>query len=360
MSSQTIFITIIRCIVVCSFLGTLIAYVIIAVGRYKGARIRMKQSQINELIIDKILPQFITEDLLATKFAPEIDKSVLEELSLMDQTNRQILIDSLIRLRWHVAGANAFILHRIYVLLGLNQDSLEKIKSKRWQVNVQGLHELTLMDYALSDIDILRFNLSDVSELRSAARRAFMRFSKNEPFRFFDEIRDPLSIWELIGFFRILDQSKDTVKSNFANWIRYSRNKTVVICCMKLAAHEQSVEAVDSIEGLLNVNDHTLRSHAINALGHLRAVHTQGHLIKMYPNQPIDCQCEILFALGIFRTPSAIQFLKEQFLATYDFEIENHVANILARLIYDGQLNWLLPQLHDRKQRILNYYLHEQ
>jgi len=360
MSAETIFITIIQCIIALSLLGTFVSYTVIATKRHKEARNRKRQAQLNQLIVDKILPQFIKEDLSEAIAEPLIDRKILDELALMDKTDRQLMIDTLIHLRWHVAGANAFILHRVYVLLELNQDSLQKIKSRRWQVNVQGLHELTLMDYAISDIDILRFNLSDVSELRSAARSAFMRFSKNEPFRFFDEIRDPLSIWELVGFFRILDQSKDTVKSNFANWIRYSRNKTVVICCMKLAAHEQSTEAIDSIEGLLNVNDHALRSHAINALGHLRALHTQDHLIKMYPNQPIDCQCEILFALGIFRTPGAIQFLKEQFLVTYDFEIENNVAGILARLMRGGQLNWTVPQLQERKQRILNYYLQEQ
>lgn len=359
MGTSTTFITIIQCIIASSFLGTVIVYIAIATKRWRDAKDQKKQILLNQLIVEKILPQFINEhsyDDASTQF---IDQAVLDEMSLMDKRNRQLLIDTLIRLRWHVAGTNALILQKIYILLGLNQDSLQKIKSSRWSVNVQGLHELTLMDYAISDIDILRFNLSDVSELRSAARSAFMRFSKNEPFRFFDEVRDPLSIWDLIGFFRILDQSKDTAKSNFANWIRYSRNKTVVICCMKLAAHEQSQEAIDSIEGLLNVNDHILRSHAINALGRLQALHTQEHLIRIYPNQPIECQCEILFALGAFRTEGAIEFLKEQFLIAHDFEIVNNAASILAKLVQAGKLAWWAPNLEERKQRILNYYIHE-
>ncbi|PWK70814.1 hypothetical protein LX99_04521 [Mucilaginibacter oryzae] len=359
MTTPTFFITIIQYIILSSLVGTFVVYTAIAVKRNRDARNQRKQEELNQLIVEKILPQFIDEHSDDEHAALFLDQSVLDELSGMDKRNRQLLIDTLIRLRWHVAGTNALILQKIYVLLGLNEDSLRKIRSKRWSVNVQGLHELTLMDYAISDIDILRFNLSDVSELRSAARSAFMRFSKNEPFRFFDEVRDPLSIWDLIGFFRILDQSNDAAKSNFANWIRYSRNKTVVICCMKLAAHEQSAEAIDSIEGLLNVNDHTLRSHAINALGHLQAVHTQEHLIRIYPNQPIECQCEILFALGVFGTPAAIEFLKDQFLETLDFEIENHAAGILAKLIRKGQLAWQAHNLQNRKQRVLNYYLNE-
>ncbi|MDR6733730.1 MULTISPECIES: HEAT repeat domain-containing protein [unclassified Sphingobacterium] len=359
MTVDQTFIAVIQGIVVTSFIGTFVAYAVIMILRFRTAKAQRRQDKLDQLIEDRILPQFIQE-MGTESVQVSIDQSVLDELALMDKGNRQTLIDTLIRLRWHVAGTNALMLHRIYVLLGLNLDSLQKMKSRKWYRNVQGLHELTLMDYAISDIDILRFNLSEVSELRSAARSAFMRFSKNEPFRFFDEVRDPLSIWELIGFFRILEQSRDTVKSNFANWIRYSRNKTVVICCMKLAAHEQSVEAIDSIEGLLNVNDHSLRSHAINALGHLRAVHTQEILIKMYPNQPVDCQCEILFSLGMFRTPRAMEFLTEQFQSAFDFEIENHVAAILARLVRNNQLVWNPLNLPSRKQRILNYYLHEQ
>lgn len=360
MNVDQTFIFIIQCIVAASLVATLVTYGIITVLRVWSAKTRKRQIKLNQLIEDRILPQFIQEEMDHEHTHIAIDQSVLDELALMDKHNRQALIDTLISLRWHVAGTNALILHRIYSLLGLNLDSLQKMKSRKWYHNVQGLHELTLMDYAISDIDILRFNLSEVSELRSAARSAFMRFSKNEPFRFFDEVRDPLSIWELIGFFRILEQSRDTVRSNFANWIRYSRNKTVVICCMKLAAHEQSVEAVDSIEGLLHVNDHVLRSHAINALGHLRAVHTQETLIKMYPNQPVDCQCEILFSLGMFRTSKAMEFLTDQFQSAFDFEIENHVAGILAKLIRNEKLRWNPIGLTSRKQRILNYYLHEQ
>ncbi|MGQ7855775.1 HEAT repeat domain-containing protein [Pedobacter sp. WC2501] len=357
MSNSTTFITIIEIIIASSILGILIVYSAIIVRRIGNMHDQRKKLNLDQLIIEKILPQFIDEHSQSVVDIPALDPSVLEELSLMDKKNRQLLIDTLIRLRWHVAGTNALILQKIYIMLNLNQDSLQKIQSSRWFVNVQGLHELTLMDYAISDIDILRFNLSEVSELRSAARSAFMRFSKNEPFRFFDEVRDPLSVWDLIGFFRILDQSNDNAKSSFANWIRYSRNKTVVICCMKLAAHERSVEAIDSIEGLLNVNDHTLRSHAINALGHLQALHTQDHLIKIYANQPVECQREIIFALGAFRTPVAIEFLKEQFMTTRVFEIENHAAEILARLMQKGLISWSVQNLQHDKEHILQYYL---
>ncbi|WP_312185188.1 hypothetical protein [Sphingobacterium sp.] len=193
MTVDQTFIFVIQCIVATSFLGTFVTYVIIMILRFRSVQAQRRQLKLNQLIEERILPQFV-EERGADELSVSIDQSLLDELALMNKRNRQTLIDTLIRLRWHVAGTNALFLHRIYVLLGLNLDSLQKMKSRNWYRNVQGLHELTLMDYAISDIDILRFNLSEVSELRSAARSAFMRFSKNEPFRFFDEVRDPLSI----------------------------------------------------------------------------------------------------------------------------------------------------------------------
>lgn len=339
---------------------TTVCYIAIVMLRAADRSFEKKREKIADLAEDYVLEHLIFNEFSTEGQSVLIDKKKSLGFSVTCKTNRQILIDCLIKFINNVSGVNVKIVQDLYVELALYNDSIRKIKSWSWQNKVRGLQEITLMNYAISDIDILQLTLHHHPEVRSAGRCAYMKFSKNDPFRFLDSVKDPLTMWELIEFFRIVQEHKENVaNSNFANWIRYSKNKTVVACCIRLAVFENQTGAIDSITGLLDNNDHELRAAAINALGKLQAFDVQDKLLRMYPSEPVSGQIEILKALAALGANRNFEFIKNEFINSSVFEVRKHAAALLVtgKNVPKVFIEKIKQDVSKEQLDVLNYYL---
>lgn len=301
-----------------------------------------------EGIIDDVLDKIITGGPVLNDYT--LLNMLKRRKVLFGKAYRQLLIDMLIEVRLNLSGMGDIITRKIYVDCGLHNYSLRKTESSRWHVKVQGLREIILMNYEIPDIDILQFTLSRNTEVASAARCAYLNFSKNDPFRFLDEVNAPLSMLELIEFFRILSESRNKTNSNFSKWIRYSGNRSVVYCCIKLAVYEKQVRAIKGITALLDVDDTDLRAEAIAALGHLRASETKELLMDMYSSEPLKCQSEIIFAIGNMGGEDAIAFIQSEFLTSTSFEIQKRCSGMLSNLLNQQELEIFKNSIEEDKQ----------
>jgi HEAT repeat protein len=155
--------------------------------------------------------------------------------------------------------------------------------------------------------------------------------SKNDPFKFFDDATEPLLLWDQLELFKIITTTEGLTIPNFARWITYSTNKSIVSFCLKLVIHYNQHEAIPAIVKLLDTKDHYLRVDAINCLGKLKAEEVEERLILIYNNQPLRCQIEILKAIGRFSTGNQINFLRNEFLRSTDFDIKKNAARSLIK-----------------------------
>ena len=114
--------------------------------------------------------------------------------------------------------------------------------------------------------------------------------------------------------FKIITSSKDIAIPNFARYVSYSSNKSIVSFCLKLIAHYDQQSAIPAVTNLLETKDHYFRANAINCLGKLSAESIEHKLAFMYNSQPIICQVEILRAMGAIASGKHLDFLKSEFL----------------------------------------------
>ena len=313
---------------------TLLAYFSILRSRYRGyqraKRLASLLPKLDNLIIEEVLAN---QDPLANTHPDRVQINLEEfwKLPLQKKWARQATTDRIIHFRRNVRGNAGHLLRSLYLQLELDKDNIKQMKSSKWERKVRALTEFINMDIPIADVSILPLTNSHNRELRAAARHAYIKLSKNEPFKFFDVVTDPLLMWDQVELFRIITTTEDIAIPNFARWITYSSNKSVVSFCLKLIIHYNQLPAVPAVKKLLDTKDHYLRADAINCLGKLKVPDVEDKLVAIYSSQPLHCQIEILKAIGRIGSGQYIDFLKQEFLHSTDFDLRKSAAKSIVK-----------------------------
>ncbi len=314
--------------------STTLAYGSILYRRFQGHRRDQKLARINpkidHLITENIiLNEGILEDIPVEQI--EIDLEGFRRPLFRKKWVRQALIDRIMEYRKNFVGSIGELLRLVYLELELEKDSFRKMKSPRWEKKVQALVEFSSMDITIADVNILPLTNSKIRELRAEARHAYIKLSKNEPFKFFDIATEPLLMWDQIELFKIITSTKDIAIPNFARWVTYSSNKSVISFCLKLIVYYNQQAAVPAVIKLLDTKDHYLRADAINCLGKMKIEEVEAKLVGIYNHQPLICQTEILKAIGRIESGKYIEFLRHEFLHATDFDLRKNAARSLVK-----------------------------
>lgn len=340
--------------------GTLLAYFSILRSRYLGYRRDKRLSyllpKVDNLIIEEVLTN---PEVTETSYSDQLilNTEGFQELPMHKKWVREAITGRIMHFRRNVRGNMGQMLRSLYMQLDLDKDTMKKMKSGKWEKKVQALTEFINMDMSISDVTILPLTNSRNRELRAAARHAYIKLSKNEPFKFFDVVTEPLLMWDQVELFRIISSTEDIAIPNFARWITYSSNKSVVSFCLKLIVHYNQLPAVPAVIKLLDTKDHYLRANAINCLGKLRVPDVEEKLVSLYSSQPLHCQIEILKALGRISSGRYIDFLKQEFLHSTDFDLRKSAAKSLVKneWIASQVLQELIDTANPENLRILKH-----
>jgi HEAT repeat protein len=311
---------------------TILAYLSILIGRYRAYRQNERLKHLHPIIDEQLMEHILLNEELASDVPASNVNLPLESFDqpiFEKKWARQALIDRLIHYRANVRGSMGEQLRNLYIQLDLDKDSLKKLKSSKWEKKVQALAELSNMNMSIADVSILPLTNSNNRELRAAARHAYIKLSKNEPFKFFDVATEPLLMWDQVELFKIISTTEHLAIPNFAQWITYSSNKTVIQFCLKLVVHYNQLSAVPAVVRLLETKDHFIRADAINCLGKMKIEDVEEKLVHMYNSQPLNCRLEILKALGRISSGKYVDFLRQEFLHATDFEVRKHAAKSL-------------------------------
>ena len=311
--------------------ATVTAYSVILYKRWQAyvheKRLAFISPKIEQMITEQVLLNEHLEKLPVDEI--EFDQAALNDPAFKHKWVRQAIIDIIIQYRRNFRGEVGELLRKLYQDMGLEKESYDKLKNIRWEIQIKALTELTRMDITISDVTILPLTNSLKPELRAAARNAYVQLSKNEPFKFFDIATEPLLPWDQMELFKIITTTKDISIPNFSRWVSYSENKSIVSFCLKLIAHYDQQSAIPAVMGLLNNKDHYFRANAINCLGKLSAEQAEPKLLEIYNTQPLNCQLEILKAIGRIASGKNLEFLKNEFLYSYNFDIRMNAARAL-------------------------------
>lgn len=313
---------------------TVIAYLSILTGRYRAYRREKKLASLHPVIDNLLMEHILLNDELASNVPADqviLPVEVFRLPVFEKRWAREALIARLIEYRNNVRGSMGEQLRNLYIQLELDKDSLRKMKSSKWDKKVKALAELSNMNMSIADVTILPLTNSRNRELRAAARHAYIKLSKNEPFKFFDVVTEPLLMWDQVELFKIISTTEHIAIPNFAQWITYSSNKSIVSFCLKLVVHYNQISAVPAVVRLLDTKDHYLRADAINCIGKLKIEDVEEKLLHMYNSQPLNCRLEILKAIGRINSGRNVDFLRQEFLHATDFDVRKHAAKSLIK-----------------------------
>ena len=184
-----LFIQVAFALIILALAATIVAYSSILVRRYKAYVHEKRMNFITPKIEDLITEQVLLNEQLS--MGVPIDEIQFDKKALSDKIYkklwvRQALIDTIVQYRKNFRGEVGELLRKLYIDMGLTNDSFEKLKTMKWERKVKALTEFSQMDIQISDVTVLPMTNSPNPILRATARNAYVQLSKNEPFKFFD------------------------------------------------------------------------------------------------------------------------------------------------------------------------------
>lgn len=155
--------------------------------------------------------------------------------SLRRRPARSLLTAELMSGKKALSGSAGENIARLYVVLGLDLDSLHKLGRRSWHHKAQGIQELALMEQRRHVTRIYRLTNDRNEIVRMEAQAAIVRLYGFEGLRFLDVIAWPMSEWQQIHLLRVLSRVPGSPSADVRRWLQ-SANPSVRDFARKLIA----------------------------------------------------------------------------------------------------------------------------
>ena len=256
----------------------------------------------------------------------DIKQDIAVSIGKLTNKKLDLIVERLILFKHNFKLENEGVL-RVMEALNLDNHLIDKLGFSTTKRKIRGFKELANLAVSAHDSELLPFTYSKNKEIRSEARSAYLKLSKNDPFKFFDEANEYLTQWDQIVLLAHIKTIENLAIPNFSKWISYSSNASVISFCLKMCAYFNQTESISSIITFLSTPNHLLRAEAIETLGDLHAREAEPMMKYLYQNQPTVCQVAILRTLGKLKTGKSLDFLAAEFSHGSNVDLRKNAAN---------------------------------
>ena len=290
-----------------------------------------------EVETQRLMEEF--EGLLFDYLTSERSESVYKKIArtALSDSNREILINQIRELSKSMtmsAGVNEKAREQLRYLythhLHLDQDSMRKLYSSKWHIQVKGFRELAFMDITDANNKIQQALKSRNDILRMEAQLALLRLNKDDPFGFLDHLVHPFSLWEQLNVYELIAIHNLPIPQ-FSRWTT-SQNKTVVIFSLRMIQVFKQKQAVNHVIDCLEHEDKDVRHAAITVCGEIQLRETFAHLKHIYKNEDYENCLAIVQALGKMPDESMLGFLKLVLDKEDDVVLQIESAKAISRM----------------------------
>lgn len=232
-----------------------------------------------------------------------------KKLPLNNKRVREILIEEIRIYHANFTGFTADVLKELFVRLKLYKYTLKKLKSRLWEVQVEGVREVA--QFWLYQYDSLVFALTDHEHeiVRMEAQTAYVRLNKEHPFKFLDHMRGRILPWHQLILFEIITKAQHVKIPSFSKWLNYD-NDSIIIFCLKLISHYQQLDAIGELIRLLKHPNEEIRRMSVWVIGKLEAEFVEEELLHIYHQETLKVKVEILTTIGRISSGNYFDFLK--------------------------------------------------
>ncbi len=288
-------------IIAYSIVSMIILLFFILLDREKRKRKYKKISRLKERYQSAILDYLYEEDIDGTSI------QLIEEEATTN-FNRRILIDEMIDLSVNIKGGVAERLRELYYMLSLNEDTMQKVRSRRWHIRIKGFRESSFMSIDEARPFLIKNLDSKNNVVRSEAQLALVRLNEDDPYGFLDYLQRPFTLWEQTIIHETIVYHGLNIP-DFKRWL-HSPNKTVTIFAIKMILAFKQKEAYNEVKELLYSSDEDIRHYSIKTLGKLEIEPVQTVFKEIYPGEIHKNKLALLRALVNYKNEANIPFFK--------------------------------------------------
>ena len=283
--------------IIASFATMLILLLVILLNR----RRMEKEAKLRQYLLEQY--QALIIDYLFGNSGPEPFRKIAS-----DNYRRQVLIDQMIDVSVNLKGDSREKLMKLYIELKLDEDSLERARSRRWHKRIKGFRELAFMGIREGNEEMYKSLNSRNEILRMEAQIALVRLSEKDHFEFLSHLKRPFSLWEQITLHDLLLQH-DLPVPDFKRWLT-SDNPTVAMFALRMIREFRQTEAEPEIRKALLHREARVSRLAVEVAGDLGMKTTLETMKRMYKFQEYNNCLEIVKSMGKMPEPSMLGFLK--------------------------------------------------
>ena len=280
---------------------------------YFRARIKHKTSRKAEIkkelapMISKFL-FFTEEDPLDARWEYVQLKIEIREL-LKDRLTRTVLSEVLQDLKKDVSGSARKELLNLYSDLGLQEDALQRLKSRHWEVLSRSILELTEMEVQ-GAYSLIKKHINHRSSIvRKQAQIATVSLKSEGISYFLDTNRYPISEWQQLKLLDVIRHLEGFEAPKFKNWLT-SKNTYVVLFALRLIKYYKQNDAGKAIIRLVNHRNQQIKIEAIQCIREFFIQEAKEPLKKAFPKGNEEVKLLILDTLGLIGDINDIEFLQ--------------------------------------------------
>ena len=221
-------------------------------------------------------------------------------------------------------------LRNLYYRLQLDKDSINKLDSTKWHIQVKGFRELAFMDVTDAS-DKLRNALESKNDIiRMEAQVALIGLNRDDPFRFLDHLTHPFTFWEQLSAYELMILNNLPIPE-FSRWTS-SPNKTIVVFSLRMIQVFKQRQAGSHVIECLKHTDRDIRHIAILVCGELQVRKSLPHLKQMYKDEDYNNCLDILRTMSKMPDETMLSFLILVLDKEDDVQLQIEAAKAISKM----------------------------
>ena len=299
--------------------------------------VNRNQMHARQIETDRLKEQF--ESLLFDYLTSTQKESIYKEIARasMYNYNREILIYQMRELSKSMSMMNMggndeskIQLRELYHRMHLDKDSIRKIYSSKWHIQIKGFRELAFMDVTEANVKLRQALKSRNNILRMEAQLALVRLNNDDPFGFLDHLTHPFTLWEQLNVHELIMVHNLPVPQ-FSRWTD-SSNSTVVKFSLRMIQVFKQQQAAPQVAECLRHKERDIRHMAIFVCGEIQLRETLMQLKHMYKDEDNANCLAIVQAMGKMPDEMMLNFLKLVLDKEDDVQLQIESAKAISKM----------------------------
>ncbi|WP_298115624.1 hypothetical protein [Flavobacterium sp.] len=233
---------------------------------------------------------------LTNKYKPLMQKTIMECLATngndkINYCNKELLntnfkkklfISILLELNSSLSGELKKKVQELYIQLSLFNYSFSKIKNTSWNIKIEGIRELTQLEYKTNvDNAIIPYMNHSNEILRGEIQLAMVKLYGVNGLFYLNNLKYQLSEWQQIEIIDALKSHINFKMPDLKIWYE-SNNNSVVEIALKITQKYQLINYCNSIIKLLHHDNYYIRMKSRFLIRHFKLIEATNRLCEMF------------------------------------------------------------------------------